>query len=149
RDRSDDATPSGIAAAGGNDRFTARRRTVCDTTRSAAVRRNGPVGVLGHVISDATPRDRSDDATPSGIAAAGGNDRFTARRRTVCDTTPRNRSAAVRRNGPVGVLGHVISDATPRDRSAYATATRAALVGRNGPVGVLRRRGWGRGARWG
>ncbi|MFG2465972.1 hypothetical protein ACGFXB_10990, partial [Streptomyces canus] len=49
-----DAPPSDITAAWRSGPIAVRRRTVCDTTRSAAVRRNGPVGVLGHVISDAT-----------------------------------------------------------------------------------------------
>ncbi|MFF7544804.1 hypothetical protein ACFZCU_14455 [Streptomyces canus] len=138
RNRSADAPPSDIAAAGGNDRFTARRRTLGDTTRSAAARRTRPVGVLRHVITDTAPRNRSAAAPPSDIAAAEGNDRFTARRRPLGDTT---RSAAARRTRPVGVLRHVITDTAPRDRSA--------AVGRNGPVGVLRRRGWSRGARWG
>ncbi|MGX1478416.1 UNVERIFIED_CONTAM: hypothetical protein RKD50_007224 [Streptomyces canus] len=90
----------------------------------------------------------STDAPPPGIAAVGGSDPVTARRRTVSGATPRNRSAvdtparaaAVRRNAPVTVLRRIISDTTGRDHAAAAS--------RDGPVGVLRWRGWCRGARW-
>ncbi|MFF0089943.1 hypothetical protein ACFYSF_08295 [Streptomyces canus] len=80
--------------------------------------RNGPVAVRRRTVSDTI---RAADATPSGIAAAGGNNPVPARRRTISDTI----------------------------RATDATPTRAATVRPNSPVGVLRRRGWSGGARWG
>ncbi|MCX5252965.1 hypothetical protein OOK27_02085 [Streptomyces canus] len=140
-----DATRAGSASARGPWRTLG---AACGVTRArvdsadapprgiTTVWRNGPVGVLRHVIGDTIPRGRS-----AGAAAAGPKGPVTVVWRIISTDTLPPGIAAAGGSDPVTVLRRTISDTIGRDRPA--------TVRRNGPVGVLRWRGWCRGARWG